>query len=307
MRRQRGVALVIALLVVVLASLLVTALLDTGELTQARVRNGLRAEQSRQLLGGLEAWAAAGLLADQRASGMVDGLGEAWARPMPPIELPGMRIEGRLHDLGGCFNLNALAPDGIADQAALHRFARLLRALQLPRELAAQAADYLDANGSVQDGGAEDAAYPGARAANTALVDASELRRLPAMTVEAWRALAPLVCAVPAEQRLNLNTAPPLLWLILDDAITPAMAQQLARGDGVMYPDLAAVRTALQRQGAETVDLVCCDVGSHYFIAEARIVADGIAFDYRSMLQRRPGVVRVIARARGGAQREPRP
>ncbi|MFC7301136.1 type II secretion system minor pseudopilin GspK [Cognatiluteimonas weifangensis] len=307
MRRQRGVALVVALLVVALAMLLVAALLDAGELTRARLRNGWRAEQSRQLLGGLEAWAAAGLLADLRASGPVDGFGEAWARPMPPLELPGARIEGRLRDLGGCFNVNALAPGGSTDPRALRRFARLLRALQLPRALASQAADYIDADASVQDGGAEDDAYAGARTANAALLDAGELRRLPAMTGDAWQALAPLLCALPTDQRLNLNTAPAVLWLTLDDAITPAMAQRLARGDGAMYPDLAAVRRALQREGAPVPDLSACAVGSRYFQAEATIVADGIAFGYRSQLQRLPDRVRVIARTRGGLRREPRP
>jgi general secretion pathway protein K len=305
-RGQRGVALVIAMLVVALAVLLVTALLDAGELTQARVRNGWRAEQSRQLLGGLEAWAAAGLLADQQASGAVDGLGEAWARPMPPIDLPGARIEGRLRDLGGCFNVNALAPGGITDPAALRRFARLLRALQLPRELTAQVADYIDADTNTQDGGAEDGTYTGARTANTALLDAGELQRLPAMTTDAWQTLAPLLCAVPVDQRLNLNTAPTLLWSTLDDAITPAIAQRLARGDAAMYPDLAAVQVALQREGVQGVDLAACDVGSHYFLAQAQIVADGIAFRYTSVLQRLPNAVRVIARARGGLREESR-
>ena len=300
MKRQRGVALVIALLVTALAVLLVAALLDQGEITRARVRNGWRAEQSVQLLRGLEAWAAAGLLADQRASGAVDGLGEAWARPMPAIELPGVRIDGRLRDLGGCFNVNALAPGGVTDPVALRRFARLLHALQLPRELAPQAADYIDSDTAVQAGGAEDAAYADGRTANTALVDIRTLRRLPAMTAAAWEALAPLLCAVPADQPLNLNTAPALLWQVLDDAITPAMAQRLQRDESAMYPDLAAVRQALQREGAPSVNLAGCGVGSRYFLADAGILVDGIDFRYASVLQRLPTEVRVIARMRGG-------
>lgn len=286
MKQQRGVALVIALLVVALAVLVVAALVDAGELTKARVRNGWRAEQGRQLLGGVEAWAAAGLLADQRASGAVDGLTEAWARPMPALELPQARIEGRLHDLGGCFNLNALAPGGIADPLAVRRFARLLHALRLPQALATQA---------------------GARVAGAALFAAGELRQLPAMTADAWRQLAPLVCAVPRDQGINLNTAPPALWQALDDAITPAMAARLFRGEAAPYPDLAAVRQALQREGVDTVDLRGCGVGSHYFVVESEITVDAIAFRYTSQLQRLPGTVRVIARARGRMDRGRRP
>jgi hypothetical protein len=87
-------------------------------------------------------------------------------------------------------------------------------------------------------------------------------------------------------------------------AITPAVAQRLARGDATMYPDLAAVQVALQRAGVSGVDLAACDVGSHYFLAQALIVADGISFRYTSVLQRLPDAVRVIARARGGTQEE---
>ena len=105
---------------------------------------------------------------------------------------------------------------------------------------------------------------------------------------------------MPADQPLNLNTAPALLWLALDDAITPAMAQRLQRGENAMYPDLAAVRQALQREGAPSVGLGGCGVGSHYFLAEAGIVVDGIDFHYASVLQRLPTEVRVIARMRSG-------
>jgi hypothetical protein len=73
-----------------------------------------------------------------------------------------------------------------------------------------------------------------------------------------------------------------------------------------MYPDLAAVQVALQREGMQGVDLAPCDVGSHYFLAQAQIVADGIAFRYTSVLQRLPDAVRVIARTRGGPREEPR-
>lgn len=285
-RQQRGVALVVALLVVALAVLVVATLVDAGELTQARVRNGWRAEQARQLLGGVEAWAAAGLLADQRASGMVDGYGEQWAQPMPPIELPEARIEGRLRDLGGCFNLNALAPGGIADPLASRRFSRLLRTLRLPQALAAQA---------------------GARVADANLLDPGEIRNLPAMAAEAWRALAPLVCAVPKDQGINLNTAPAELWQMLDDAITPSMAARLVRGEAAPYPDLAAVRQALEREGAGDTDLRGCGVGSRYYIVETSITTDAISFAYSSQLQRLPGSVRVIARARGRVDRGGRP
>lgn len=303
MNRQRGVALVVALLAVALAMVLVMSLLDRGELTTARTTNTWRAEQSWQLMQGLEAMARERLLADQREHGPVDSLNEDWAQPMPPTRLPGAILQGRLVDLGGCLNINSLAPDGTTDPRALLRFSRLLNALHLPGEIAAQAADYIDLDTGAQAGGGEDAAYAVwpqvSRAANTPLADISELRRVPAMTAEGWQALAPFVCAVPVDQELNLNTAPAMLWLTLDDAITLPVAQQLARGDAAGYPDLAAVRSALTKQGFPAVDLTGYSVGSRYFLAEADISVDGIDFSYSSVLHRLPSEVRVIARTRG--------
>lgn len=302
--RQQGVALIVALLALVLAVLLAAALIDRGEATAARWRTGWRAEQGWQLLRGMEAWAAAGLLADQRATGAVDSREELWARDMPPVEIPGAQLRGRLRDLGGCFNINALAPLGLVDSQALRRFERLLAGLQLPREIAAQAVDMIDSDSQPLPGGAEDAAMaarpPFGRTANGPLISASELTRLPAMTAEAWQRLAPLLCALPGDHRINLNTAPAELWLTVDAAITPAMARRLLRADARAFADMAAVQAALQREGLASVDLVGYAVESHYFQAVADIRADGLPLHYVSLLQRLPGEVRVIARAQGG-------
>lgn len=303
MRRQRGIALVVALLAVALAMLLVLSLLDRGELTLARSRNAWRAEQAGQLMDGLELAVQRRLLLDQRDTGAVDSLGEEWARPIVSTGLPGAVVQARVTDLGGCFNVNALAPDGVTDPQAVQRFVRLLNALHLPRELAAQAADFVDADEMAQPGGGEDAAYavwPSmGRAANAPIVDIGALQRLPAMSGEAWRTLAPYLCATAPDQPINLNTAPALLWLTLDDAISLPMAQQLARGTDAAYPDLLAVRTALKRQGLPPIGLTGYGVGSSYFRIEADIALDGIDFSYTSVLRRLPREVRVIARTRG--------
>jgi general secretion pathway protein K len=311
MRRQRGVALIIALLALALAVMIAASLLDRGEVVQGRWRDGWRGEQSWQLLRGLEAWAEQGLLADARATGSVDALDEAWAQPMAPVEIPGARISGRLRDLGGCFNVNSLVKLGVADEPAVRRLQRLLRGLQLPPVLAEQAVDYLDADAQPRQQGGEDGLYlgqrPSTRAANQRLVHASELRRLPAMDDTAWNKLQPLLCALPEDHRLNLNTAVPELWLTLDDGMTLAQARRLARSRGQAYPDLAAVQAALQREGLAVADLTPYAVGSRYFLAQARIDADGIEFAYQSLLQRLPQEVRVIARARGGEFATPLP
>ena len=80
--RQRGIALLIALLTVALAAVLIAGLLDRGELALARTRNALRGEQAEAYAQGLEAYAARVLIKDAPDAG--DSNTDPWAMPLPP-------------------------------------------------------------------------------------------------------------------------------------------------------------------------------------------------------------------------------
>lgn len=301
-RRARGVALIAAVLVVALATVLVAALLDRGELARARARNALRAEQGWQLMRGLEGWAALALQRD-RERGDTDSREDSWAGALPPIDLPEARLQGRLRELGGCFDVNSLV-DGTQDDAlAFARFERLLRALKLDPAIAAQAADWVDADIQPRSGGAEDAAYqgrrPGYRAANRPMGHVSELRLLPAVTPKVYAALLPHVCALPQRAPINLNTASEALWMSLSDEIGGNDARILARDGRANYASLEAIQAELQRLGLPPLEPNGLGVASEWFVAEADIVADGIPFRYSALLHRGVDGVRVVARTRG--------
>jgi general secretion pathway protein K len=301
--RQNGVALLVALLAVALAVIMASSLIDHGEQGRARLRNQWRAEQSAELMRGLEAWAVQAILADQRASPDFDPLDAPWRQPLPPITVPGAVITGQLRDLGACFNLNALAADGSTDEVAVRRLQRVLIGLNLETRIANQAADYVDRDREVQDNGAEDNAYaalrPAARSANRPFTDISELKRLPAVDARVYAALAPYVCAAPVDAQFNLNSAPPVLWLSVADGMDLAQARRLAREPGTAYRSIEAVREALQREGINNADLGPFSLGSNAYQVQAQIDADGLVFDYSSVLMRTPGKVQVLARVRG--------
>ncbi len=301
--RQRGVALLAAILVVALATVLIASLLDRSQATLARTRNSLRASQGWELMRGAEGWAGAILLQDASQAPGIDSREDAWAQGMPPIDLPGVRIFGQLREQGGCFNLNSLHPGDADDADAIARFERLLRALRLDPAIAEQAADWIDADAVPRSRGAEDSAYlarqPEQRAANRPFVHVSELRLLPGVDADAYAALVSQVCALPNGVPINLNFASPELWMSLSDSITPSMAEGLARDGRANYASIEEVQSELTRLGLPPMPLVGYGVGSEWFVLEARIVADGIPFDYSSLLHRRPGRVDVVARARG--------
>lgn len=319
MKAQRGVALLAAVLVVALAAVLVAAVLDRSEAAQARTRNALRAEQGWQLMGGLEGWAIAALRRDAEQDG-IDSHDDAWAQELPPIDLPGVRIVGRLRELSGCFNLNNLYSnrdvDGGVNERALDQFRRLLVALKLDEAIADQARDWIDPDSQPESRGAEDMRLltqrPPYRAANRHFVHVSELRLLPAVTAEVYKVLAPQVCALPLPApplrytQINLNTATPELWMSLDaeQRITPNVAAQLWREGHARFMSLEDIRREIETQlilPERTFPLSPDDfsIASEWFVLEAEIQSDGIPFLYSALLHRAPGNSRIVARWRG--------
>ncbi len=304
-RSQRGVALIVAVLVLALAAVIIVSLLDAGEIAQARTRNSLRAEQTWQLQRGLEAWAAQALREDERTEPGVDAYDDLWAQPLPPLDIPGGRIVGRLRERGGCLNVNSLLRGDQPDERARQRFERLLRALNLNPMIAAQALDYIDADIDPSAGGAEDGAHlaqqPPRRAANRPMLHVSELRLLPGVDAAAWRALRPHVCALPAGAVLNLNTATVELWMSLDDALTRRQAEILAREGRARYRGLDEINRELERLGLAPQPLDgAIGVSTSHFVLEADILFDELPFRYSSHLYRDRETVSVLARTRGG-------
>lgn len=302
-RRQHGVALIAALLVVALATVLIAALLDRNEASLARSRNLLRAEQGRELMRGLEAWALLALQQDQETAPGLDHAAEPWAQGLPPVELPGVRIQGRLRERNGCFNLNSLHVEGADDVQALERFQRLLRVLGLDPGIAEQAADWIDADSLPRSRGAEDAALlgrrPALRTGNRPFVHVSELRLLPGVDAEVYATLAPQVCALPAGSTINLNFASEALWMSLSERITPSLARRLAREGRASYASLDAVAQELQQLGLAGVVLQGCGVHSEWFVLEAHLFFDDIPVRRSSLLYRGRDGRRVVARSLG--------
>jgi general secretion pathway protein K len=221
MRRtqQRGVALVTAVLIVALATLLAVDVGFKGYLDQRRTANAFAIDQSFEVALGGEAWASDSLRRDKLQSPKTDDFTEEWATPIPPIPLEdiGGEFEGQLEDLQGRFNLNNLVQyDGggqsTVDDAAVERLQRLLEFLELEPKWAKIIADWIDSDTNPQfPDGAEDTVYTGLsppyRTANMPITRTSELLALPEFGLERYKRLAPFVTALPAGTPINLCTA----------------------------------------------------------------------------------------------------
>lgn len=284
--RQGGSALLIALITAALAAVIATVMLERGQRSLARSEALLATERSWQYARGMSVLAERMLEQAMAEGADPSALDGSWTAP---FDVPGGMVQGRLADQHALFNLNALAhPDSATAAEAREVFRRLLKERGLNPVIADELADWLDGAVMPRPGSAADDWYgrqdPPYRTAGVLLATASELRWLRSVDERAWRSLAPLVTALPEpELRINVNTARPE---VLAAVIAELDAEQARRviADGP-YSDL--VRFAEHPIVAPVMrpdERVRLTIRSRWYLAQARVVIDGIERDYFRLL-----------------------
>jgi len=238
MRRQRGVALITAILIMALVTTLVFNLEWDNSLDLRRTYVSMYREEAIQAALGAESWVRILLQQDSNDS-ETDHLGEIWASDLPvlPLGAEGDTIQGEIYgqieDLQGRFNINNLIDQqGEVDQESLEQFTRLLAALGIDVRFAGIAADWIDADREAGfPDGAEDAIYTGLvppyRTANQILTSTSELAALEGMDKATMDVLLPHIVALPGRTGINVNTATGPVLQSLDENMTIADVEGL--------------------------------------------------------------------------------
>ncbi|MGE0031717.1 MAG: type II secretion system minor pseudopilin GspK [Steroidobacteraceae bacterium] len=250
--RQRGVALITAIVLVAIATVLAVHIGTRAALDLRRTAGLIALDQGWHVALGAEAWAAE-VLRDDREDSQTDHLGERWAQPLPPLPVDGGDVRGALEDMQGRFNLNNLITgDGTVNESAIARFERLLANVGADRRWARIMADWLDTDtvpGFPE--GAEDGAYlsqnPPYRSANGPVATTSELMALPGMTLEEFQRIRPYVAALPVGTATNICTAAaPVLASLIEGGTDFGDAESLQsnRGDGC-FPTIADLQATL--------------------------------------------------------------
>ena len=213
-RAQRGIALLVAILLVALGTILAAATAYENAMTFRRGAATYAFDQALLVQQGAEALAAYGLRLAQKADPQHTYAAEGWAQPVGPLEVvPGVMLSAQLEDLQGRFNLNSLVrQDGTPDPVEVGAFQQLLAMLGLEPKWAGYMVDWIDRDivPSIPDG-AEDSVYMGQtppyRTPNRYITSASELLALPGFGRDRYVALAPYVTALPYGVKLNVCTA----------------------------------------------------------------------------------------------------
>ncbi|MBY6212398.1 type II secretion system minor pseudopilin GspK [Microbulbifer agarilyticus] len=330
--RQKGVALITVLLVMVIAIAAITHAVTRNRLAISRTSAILANTQLAEFVHGAEAWAIITLekdfIEDQAASESSDNLMELWAQKQVEFNPDNGKIRILIKDLQSCFNVNNLtvprsgggsssgggrggssggssggasgSSGGSSGGTAAHQvLQRLVRNLGGQPDVALAIEDWLDAGDTPLASGSEDTGYLGLelayRTPDTFITDPSELRAVQGMEAETWRLLRPELCALPeAGTSVNVNTASAeLLNAMYPSANIAGLISQ--RESGVVFSQMADL-TAFDITGAGELDF-----STSYYVAH---IAVQLGLEHRQYwesvlkLDNTTGKIQVIQRQR---------
>jgi general secretion pathway protein K len=317
LQRQRGIALITAVLIVALATILAIQVGFNGYLDQRRGATAFALDQGFEVAVGAEAWAADILIQDKKqskgATNDVDDFTEAWATPIPPIPIDGGEVQGQLEDMQGRFNLNNLVKVDqsgklVAEPNAEKRLRRLLKIVGLEEKWASAIVDWIDTD-LQPDGndGAEDSVYsslaPPYRTPNMPITRSSELLAIAGFGLERFQKLEPFVTALPIGTKINTCTAP---FEVLDSMLDH-QEWNLARQSNTearkqrCFPTEKEFKASLTSQAEKDELGDSVSQNSSYFRASIWVTIGTTQFTLYSLLKRDNTQVRPILRSFGTA------
>ena len=304
--KQQGSALLIALLITALASILLVQINERLSLDIARTTTIQAALRSDEYARGLEVLAGRVLRDARLADSMIDHSASIWAQPLPTLPIPGGVVTGRLQSLDGRFNINSLLTQaGEHDSVSQAQFERLLQNLGLQENLVDAITDWIDADSVALANGAENDTYASLsnpyRALNRPLLHLSELRQVVGIDNLVFNQLAAHISVLPSsERRINVNLASIPVLMSLHETIDSNLATQLFQQGRAQYRsreaflDMINLNNAALQQLADRVK-----TRSDYFLARADVFLNENPRRYYSLLQRNDQGVNVLYRQLG--------
>jgi general secretion pathway protein K len=304
--KQRGVALIMAIVMVAIATVLAVRIGTRASLDMRRTAGLIALDQAWHVALGAEAWAAEVLRKDREDS-QTDHPGEHWAQPIPPLPVDGGTVRGALEDMQGRFNLNnLLMDDGTVNESAVKRFERLLEKAGADRRWARIAADWLDSDTvpGFPDG-AEDGNYlsqnPPYRSANGPVTTITELMALPGMTLEEYLRVRPYVAALPLGTKINLCTASaPVLAALIEGGTDFGDTDSLvANRRAGCFPTMEDVKATLSNEDFQALQPAISE-SSDWFRAVTAVSIGTSELTLYSLIERNDnGSSRTVLRSTG--------
>jgi general secretion pathway protein K len=303
--RQRGVALLTALVITAIATIAAVAMSSRQQLDLRRTANVIEFDQAYLFALGVESWGME-ILAEDGRDNRTDHLMEPWATILPPMDVEGARVSGRIEDLQGRFNINNLVDQaGRPVNDEVERFRRLLRALGQDDGIVDAIIDWLDPDSETRfpDGG-EDTVYldatPSYRTANSPMRHPSELLLVKGVTPELYEALVPHVATLPGRIAVNINTATVPVLMSLAEGLTESEAEQIASDRGEKGYESMEDFLAHPVMNQRMLNIPNVSVSSSYFMIHANVTFGRNAVTLHSLVRRgQDARMRLLMRTQG--------
>ncbi len=294
--QQAGAAIIMAMLMMALTTLLISSLFWRQHVTIRSIDNRLALAQTRWIERAAVDWARVILRQDSQIPPLgVDHLTEVWALPVAETRMDetvtagasidtaanNASLSGQILDAQGRFNLNnLLTADHKANSLELAAFRKLLRILGQNEGLADSLLAY-----QLQT---RDTEFDGRRVERSQmpLKRVGDLARIEGFTTEVINTLDPHLVVLPGITKVNLNTATPEVIA----ARSPNMDLSQARGlitlrERNFFPTLAAASSAASGQSFSPEQW---SVGSSYFLVRGLVKYDRVTARSDTLLHRRP-------------------
>jgi general secretion pathway protein K len=311
LKQQRGVAIVMALLLASLAITLVSSLFWQQNVQVRSIENQRYQLQKQWVMRGAIDWARLILREDAKLN-RADYLGEPWSMPLADTRLDqyvdkskgseeptNATLSGYIIDAQSRFNLTNLAQSGTIDQPTVAGFETLLTSQGLDSGLAMATAKMVASTTARppelnQDGTIKTPAVP---AKLLALTQVDDLLAISGFTPEAIEKLKDLVVFLPVATPININTASAIVISARIPGISMADAQQLVTARNQAYfRNLIDFRARWTNGNVQAPGSKIVNTQSNYFIVHGHVQLGRSSLDADTLVERKPvtGKTRIV-------------
>ncbi len=311
-RKNQGMAMLMALVMVAIASSLAAYIWYESQLSIARIYNIKQTYQAKHYSQGLLLWASDILREDYNQDGpQSDNNNDAWLQGIQGMPVEDAILSGTLTGLDGKFNVNNLVLNGEVSEKHLQYFRRLLSTLEMDLTIADKIIDWIDVDQIPQPNGAEDFIYmaksPAYKTGSKHFQHIRELALLDGLSVEDYQRLLAYVTVLPVigqATKMNINTMSPPLLKALHHQITNEMALQINQNNAANFTTMndffgyKSVQYILFDSSIRNDIRVLADVKTLWLQAAATIQMEQQLFQMYALLRRNlSGDARVIYRS----------
>ncbi len=232
-KKNQGMAMLMALVMLSIASSLAAYIWYDSQLSVARIYNLKHAYQAKHYSQGMMLWASDILREDYaQDETQSDSYSDPWLQGIQGMLVEDAILSGSLVGLNNRFNVNNLVVNGEVSPPHLAFFRRLLTTLEIDIGFAEKVIDWIDQDQIPMPNGAEDFIYlaksPSYQTASKHFQHVKELALLDGLSQTEFRRLLPYVTVLPltgvTATKMNVNTMSPPLIKALSLNITNDMA-----------------------------------------------------------------------------------